>query len=118
MSARSWSQGLTRPLGESGRRPRDRPHRRSRSLAPAPEDLESRLLLAGSLPPGSPDPTLGRAGLVTTQFGGNDSGGVGALQPDGKIVVAGAVGLSGGTATIGLARYLPDGRLDTSFGPD
>jgi len=75
-------------------------------------------LLAGSLSPGSLDPSFNRIGLVTTEFGGDDSGGAGALQPDGKIVVAGTVEDSSGTDTIGLARYLPDGHLDTRFGPD
>src|SRR3954454_17741572 len=107
MSARIWLPGANRPLTRA-----DRPARRSRSLAPAPEDLEGRLLLAGSLPPGSLDPSFGRAGQVTTQFGGSDIGGVGALQRDGKIVVAGSVGPVAGPFTLGLARYLPDGRLD------
>src|SRR5262245_25048813 len=107
MSARTWLQGWNRPLTRSDRPARGRLTRRSRSLAPAPEDLEGRLLLAGSLPPGSLDPSFGLAGQVTTQFGGNDSGGVGALQPDGKILVAGVAEVSAGTDTIGLARYLP-----------
>jgi uncharacterized delta-60 repeat protein len=74
------------------------------------------MLLAGPSTAGSLDPTFGRAGQVTTPFGGDDSDGMGALQPDGKIVVAGSVSEPGGADTIGLARYLSDGRLDTSFG--
>jgi hypothetical protein len=41
------------------------------------------MLLAGSLPAGALDLTFGVAGLVTTQLGGDDFKGVGALQPDG-----------------------------------
>jgi uncharacterized delta-60 repeat protein len=85
-------------------------------LSPATEPLEDRTLLAGSLPAGSLDATFNQTGLVTAQVGTADSGGAGALQPDGKIVVAGAVTGSGGSQTIALVRYLPDGQLDTSFG--
>jgi uncharacterized delta-60 repeat protein len=51
------------------------------------------------------DPTFGHGGVVLT----NLSGGAGdaALQANGDIVVAGG---------FGLARYLPNGTLDTSFG--
>jgi uncharacterized delta-60 repeat protein/uncharacterized protein (TIGR03000 family) len=38
-----------------------------------------------------------------------------ALQPNGEIVVAGYAGAAG-SQTIALARYNPDGSLDTSFG--
>jgi uncharacterized delta-60 repeat protein len=40
-----------------------------------------------------------------------------AIQPDGKTIVAGSVTNTAGTETdIALARFLPDGRPDTSFG--
>jgi uncharacterized delta-60 repeat protein len=112
MAARGgWKSG-NRPVGRSRGQFLDRGRCR-RLFSPAPEPLEDRMLLASV---GSLDPAFGRAGLVTTQFGGDDSDSVGALQPDGKIVVAGAVTSPGGADTIGLARYLPDGRLDTTFG--
>ena len=40
-----------------------------------------------------------------------------ALQPDGKIVVAGCSNASG-SSDFALARYLPNGTLDTSFSGD
>jgi uncharacterized delta-60 repeat protein len=116
MSTRTWLQDLTAQRGRSSRRLHARLHRRLRPFVLALEGLENRLLLAGPPPAGSLDSTFGTAGLVTTQFGGDDSNSVGALQPDGKIVVAGAVSEPSGADTIGLARYLTDGRLDTSFG--
>ena len=74
-------------------------------------------MLAGVLTAGVLDPSFGQGGLVTTKLGLSDAVGAGALQPDGKIVVAGTVQVSGDMdSTIGLARFLPDGRLDPSFG--
>lgn len=54
-------------------------------------------------------------GAVMTDFGGYDLATATAVQADGKIVVAGEAGNSTG-ADAALARYLPDGRLDASFG--
>jgi uncharacterized delta-60 repeat protein len=116
MSARTWLQALTARRGRSSRRPNARLHRRPRPSVQAIEGLENRMLLAGPPPAGSLDPTFGVAGLVTTQFGGDASNSVGALQSDGKIVVAGSVSEPNGADTIGLARYLSDGRLDPTFG--
>jgi uncharacterized delta-60 repeat protein len=64
---------------------------------------------------GSLDSTFGTGGKVTTDFnGGLDGVAAIALQPDGKIVVTGFATL--GTAHFGLARYNPNGTLDTTFG--
>lgn len=53
-------------------------------------------------------------GFVTTDFGnGQDYGYAVAIQADGKILAAGSNGKS-----IALARYNPDGNLDTSFSDD
>jgi len=60
---------------------------------------------------GALDTSFGSGGKVTTDFGGSDAGYSVALQPDGKIVVAGYAGLD-----FALARYNSDGALDTSFG--
>ncbi len=49
---------------------------------------------------------------VITDFGGLDEITAAALQPDGKIVVAGFSSFNG----FGIARYNPNGTLDTSFG--
>ncbi|HEV2707883.1 MAG TPA: hypothetical protein VGV59_18330 [Pyrinomonadaceae bacterium] len=73
---------------------------------------------------GTPDPTFGVLGLVTTDFGRNFSeyGFAVALQPDGKIVAGGWAELycptcfPVGDSSTALARYLPDGTLDPTFG--
>jgi uncharacterized delta-60 repeat protein len=76
--------------------------------------------LARYLPDGSLDPSFGTgdviAGFVFTDFGTDlDTAQDAVLQPDGKIVVAGGSGLGSGS-DFALARYLPDGSLDGSFG--
>jgi uncharacterized delta-60 repeat protein len=69
------------------------------------------LPLAGDL-----DPSFGSGGLVTHTLGSGESPSISgiAVQPDGKIVVAGAS--SPGDHGFLLTRYLPDGSLDPSFG--
>src|SRR5262249_46637552 len=65
--------------------------------------------------PGDFDSTFGGTGIVTTDFFGNsDFGAAVAVQPDGKIVVAGSVqsGADVTTSDFAVARYLPDGTLD------
>ncbi|HJS93022.1 MAG TPA: Calx-beta domain-containing protein [Solirubrobacteraceae bacterium] len=63
-------------------------------------------------PDGSLDTSFGGDGIVTTDLGSESDAANGvAIQPDGKIV---AVGVTG--ENIGLARYLPDGALDLTFG--
>src|SRR5262245_11500347 len=69
--------------------------------------------------PGDLDPTFGGDATVTTNFThGADVGYPVALQPDGKIVVAGEAGCCGPNPSFALARYNPDGSLDASFGDD
>ncbi len=64
---------------------------------------------------GSVDPSFGSAGQVITSAGSGARAYALALQPDGKIVVAGPV--SNGTGSDFLvARYNTDGSLDTTFG--
>ena len=69
------------------------------------------------LPGGSLDTSFGSFGRMTTDFGtGNSSyGNALALQPDGKIILAGRVML-GSLGAVALARYNTDGTLDPSFG--
>jgi uncharacterized delta-60 repeat protein len=71
---------------------------------------------------GALDPTFDGDGKVQTSFGqGSVAFGYGvALQADGKIVMAGAAAIPGsGTASnFALARYNPDGSLDTGFDGD
>lgn len=79
--------------------------------------LYDRFALARYDPDGTLDPSFGDAGTVTTRF--RRWGGVAnaiAVQADGKIVAAG--GSFGIFPKFALARYLPDGTLDASFGGD
>jgi uncharacterized delta-60 repeat protein len=63
---------------------------------------------------GTPDPVLDADGKLFTDFGGADTGSALALQADGKIVVAGTRA-DRGRSDFALARYNPDGSLDTSL---
>jgi uncharacterized delta-60 repeat protein len=64
---------------------------------------------------GSLDTTFGNAGRVVTQFThGLDFASAIAIQSDGKLVVAGRAG----RGRFALARYHPDGTLDTTFSGD
>ena len=64
---------------------------------------------------GALDTTFNGTGIVTTDFGGSfDRGYSVAVQPDGKILVAGESSNGGGN-DFGLARYTSTGALDTSF---
>jgi len=62
---------------------------------------------------GRPDPSFGSDGLTVTDFDAatNDAVTSLVLLPDGRILAAGVAG-----DAAALARYLPDGRLDPSFG--
>ena len=63
--------------------------------------------------PGDLDPTFGTDGKVRTDFPLTAQVGGGALQPDGKIVVAARTGASNPYV---IARYTSDGDPDTTFG--
>jgi uncharacterized delta-60 repeat protein len=73
-------------------------------------DRTPKWALVRYLPDGRKDPTFGSHGLVETSYRWAMGYGA-ALQPDGRIVVTGYS--SWGFA---VARYLPDGRLDPTFG--
>lgn len=60
---------------------------------------------------GSLDTTFSGDGMVTADFGGTEFGNAVAVQPDGKIVAAGA-----GGAGVALLRYNADGSPDSGFG--
>jgi len=67
---------------------------------------------------GSLDTTFDTDGKVTTDFGNSDeTASAVALQPDGKIIVAGATNL-GMNNDFALVRYNSDGSLDTTFDSD
>jgi uncharacterized delta-60 repeat protein len=75
--------------------------------------------LARYLPDGNLDLGFGDQGKVTTDFGGGkgyffgDAATGAALQTDGRIVT---VGLDRYNGNFGVARYLPNGTLDPTFG--
>jgi uncharacterized delta-60 repeat protein len=69
-------------------------------------------------PDGSLDTSFGAGGVVTTSFlsaNGAYASAV-AIQPDGKILVAGKVYFGPPNYLFALARYTPNGKLDSSFG--
>jgi uncharacterized delta-60 repeat protein len=63
---------------------------------------------------GELDPTFGDGGIARTSFGGSAESAL-ARQPDGKLVVAGAVGATPDATTIGVARFDTSGVLDPTF---
>ena len=74
------------------------------------------LLLAA---PGDLDPTFGTGGRVLTDIGAGAVTGRGlVVQPDGKIVVAGATDLNNPGSDFLVTRYNADGTLDATFDGD
>lgn len=75
-------------------------------------------LLAAALPALGADGDFLGSGVTAFDLGGalTDIGGAVAVQPDGKVVVAGTVATGAASRTLALARYLPDGSLDPTFG--
>lgn len=69
-----------------------------------------RFALVRYLRDGALDPAFGSGGVTTAFSGGSASGSAVAIQPDGKIVVA------GNASGFALARYNPNGSLDSGFG--
>ncbi len=65
------------------------------------------------------NPSGSLPGTVTTDFGGgeDDEGRAVAIQKDGKIIVAGAVRVTGINPDFALVRYNIDGSLDVTFNP-
>ena len=62
------------------------------------------------------DPSFGAGGKVTTAIGTRSRAGAVALQPDGKILVAGSTVDEAGEYQFAVVRYTADGSLDPSFG--
>ena len=78
---------------------------------------QSNFALARYLASGDLDPSFGDDGRVTTAFGpGSNAATDVVLQDDGAIVVAGSVVPPRRASNWALARYLPDGELDQTFG--
>jgi uncharacterized delta-60 repeat protein len=66
---------------------------------------------------GSPDPSFGVSGLVTTDFHSRfDEPNDLTLLPDGSIVVSGIAVTLAGHVNFAVAKYLPNGALDAGFG--
>lgn len=66
---------------------------------------------------GTLDTTFGQAGRVTQPIGpGSEFITAVAVQPNGRILVTGYGTGNGGNLDFALARYLPDGTLDPTFG--
>jgi uncharacterized delta-60 repeat protein len=89
---------------------------RRRAVRPAVEALEERTLLTAGTQ-GVLDTSFGpnHTGLVTTTFNSVDT--AIAIDPgSGKILAAGYAFASNGQSEFALARYNPDGSLDTNFG--
>lgn len=63
--------------------------------------------------PGTLDPGFGIDGKVTTPFTGDAGASAMSVQEDGRIILVGTAGNSGS-----IARYMPDGTLDTTFDGD
>ncbi|HJX27732.1 MAG TPA: hypothetical protein VJ885_07435 [Thermoanaerobaculia bacterium] len=78
----------------------------------SPEGGTWRSILLRLVATGAPDPGFGAGGVV---FGPLWRGEAVAVQPNGKIVVAGNA-LTGAGFQFALARYLEDGSLDLEFG--
>jgi uncharacterized delta-60 repeat protein len=74
--------------------------------------------LARYLPNGNPDPTFNFSGTVLTSFAGSAGANSLAAASDGSIIAAGFAQPQQGSSTtsFALARYLPNGTLDTTFG--
>jgi uncharacterized delta-60 repeat protein len=84
-------------------------------------DFNGRIVMARYNPDGSLDTSFGSNGKVTTGvFNGGPCGATaGAIQPDGKIVIAGyAYNSSQMKYYFAVARYNTNGSLDTSFDGD
>jgi uncharacterized delta-60 repeat protein len=82
--------------------------------------LQLVLLPAAVAAPGDLDPTFGGDGKVTTRFDGDAEGWAVAIQPDGKIVVAGNAPRTPRSLAqkFAVARYRTNGELDDTFGGD
>jgi uncharacterized delta-60 repeat protein len=97
---------------------------RTRRLLATMGSLAAALLLLGvfsagaQAAPGDLDVTFSGDGKQTTAFGGSDGANGVALQPNGKTVAVGFALTGTGGGRFALARYNPNGSLDTSFSAD
>ena len=66
--------------------------------------------------PSDVDPSFGGGEQVATDLGGTDAAYTIAVQPDGKLLLAGTSDAGGEKFSLALVRYNPDGTLDEGFG--
>jgi len=86
-------------------------------LAGTRADGSGDLAVARLNPDGTRDTSFDGDGKLTTSFGGYDEfGATVALQSDGRIVVLGNRGVKNQLDSSFIARYLPNGALDGTFG--
>lgn len=83
--------------------------------ASSPLDPGVDFVLMRFLPSGQPDLSFGAGGKVKTNLGADDWVLVLARQPDGKLLAGGRSGPLG-RHNFAVARFLPNGALDTTFG--
>jgi uncharacterized delta-60 repeat protein len=81
---------------------------------PCPCEVHREFVLRCFHPDGSVDRSFGVDGRATTAIGTDSYLNALAVMADGRIVAAGSSGAAGGTFAV--ARYRPDGSLDTAFG--
>src|SRR5688500_3218339 len=90
----------------------------SRFMSVAVIVLMATTLAVAVVPDGNPDPAFG-VGRATTGLADSTElafAQASAIQPDGKIVAAGAVVLAGADSAFRIVRYNQDGSLDATFG--
>ena len=81
------------------------------------QDTQKSWALARFMPDGTLDASFGNGGQVVTTLGTTDDDAMAvALQPNGQIVVVGSTWANGPGYRLAVARYNPDGSLDTGFG--
>ena len=81
--------------------------------APPPHDF----IVVRYLSTGMPDGGFGAGGVATTDMGGSDRANDVALQPDGRIILAGSSDAAN-ISDFAIARYLPNGSPDADFDGD
>jgi uncharacterized delta-60 repeat protein len=77
--------------------------------------LHRAIAVARFRPDGSLDRSFAARGIARTRLAAETWGGPLAIQPSGRIVVAGSVSAAGGTYRLALVGYGPSGRLDPAF---
>jgi uncharacterized delta-60 repeat protein len=83
---------------------------------PPGADADNGLAVVRHLPDGRLDPSFGGDGVVERFTEDGIDATALALQPDGKILVAGSAGVS--ISAVQVTRYLANGQLDQGFGDD